>query len=106
MVFAALASACHAGNSRETTCRFEYTVAVRENLIIPELKKNFAAAYVYFDYEKPVITAKDDRVVVQLSATKTLNGRELAFEDLFFVEIDPCGKRVLQSYTSQEYHKE
>lgn len=99
-------SARQAAHSNENTCRFVYTPVMQETLIVPELKKDFSAAYAYFDYDSPVIIDKGDRVIVQLSATKTLNGRELAFEDLFFVEVDPCGKRVLDSYTTQEYHRE
>lgn len=102
---AMLGSSCSEAANKDY-CGFRYAPSVAEVLIVPELKKNFSGAYIYFDFDKPVIFRERGKVVVQLSATKIVNGRTLGFEDLFFVEIDPCAKSVLRSYATQQYHKE
>jgi len=87
-------------------CSFRYSRSTAEELVVPELKENFSGAYIYFDFDQPVTFWKRGEFVVQLSATRIINGRTLGFEDLFFVEIDPCTKKVLRSYATQQYHKE
>ena len=86
-------------------CKFSYTTNVQDQLVIPELRKNFGEGYVYFDYDRPVVDMEGGRAIVQLSATRTVDGRSLQFEDLFFVEIDPCEFKVLASYSTNQYQK-
>ncbi len=87
-------------------CALRYTPDLMNKLVIPELKKNFSGAYVYFDFDDPVTFEEHGNFIVQLSATKMVGGRHLAFEDLFLIEIDPCTQKVLRSYATQQYHRE
>jgi hypothetical protein len=87
-------------------CEFSYTPTVREQLIVPELEKSFGEAYVFFDYDNPVVFVEKQNVTVQLSATKVINGHRILFEDLFLVVLDKCGTRTLRSFATQQYHKE
>lgn len=88
------------------SCSFEYTPQVQKDFIIPELEKIVGNDYIYFDYDEPVIDSESGHVVVQLSATRKVGGKRILFEDLFFVEIDPCLHKVVKSYTSTQYHRE
>lgn len=93
--------------AKQCDCGFRYTPAVTNELVIPELKKNFADAYIYFDFDAPVLIKEPGKIIVQLSATRQVDdGSSINFEDLFFIEIDPCARVVLRSYATQQYHKE
>ena len=80
---------CVAGAASQN-CKFDYTLKIQSDLIVPQLRKNFGDGYRFFDYDKPVIYPEAGNMIVQLSATRIIKGESFLFEDLFFVEIDPC----------------
>jgi hypothetical protein len=109
LAFAGLFTAAFAGESsqpsRSNACFFAYTPEVRDTLVVPALKKKFGDAYIYFDFDAPVVNIEKKDVAIQLSATRFPNGRSLLFEDLVFVVVDKCATHVIRAYATQQYQK-
>jgi hypothetical protein len=100
------AQAAHADANAPRFCSFSYTEKVRDDGVIPILKKEFGEGYRFFNYEDPFLLRDYNTVQIRVRAVKTINGSRLLDENPIVIMIDACSDKVVRYYIINEYQKD
>lgn len=81
----------------EANCTFHYSPNIRDEIIVPALKRHSVneSDYGFYNYESPMIRHADGKVTIRLVSTKPVNGIWRMDEGAILIVLDACSLKVL-----------
>lgn len=93
-----IGAGCSHSSVSKAACSFEYSVSVKDKIILPVLKNEVPDLYPYFNIENPTITKSKRNVKVILSPLNKVNGKTVFYENSYVFIIDSCSRELIEFY--------
>lgn len=76
-------------SSIQAKCKFgPYDAAFRDDVVVPYLQRVVGENYIYFNYERPLISVRDGNVAYIMSSSKIIDGKSFFYHRSIYVMRD------------------